>query len=102
MAGEALYYGTGRSKNAVARVRLVPGTGKVTINGREALQYFGREALVNYALTPFKVTDTMDHFDVIARIDGGGISGQSGALRHGIARALLAAGDYRAELKKAG
>ncbi|MRZ90430.1 30S ribosomal protein S9, partial [Odoribacter splanchnicus] len=63
MAGEALYYGTGRRKNAVARVRLVPGTGKVTINGREALQYFGREALVNYALTPFKVTDTMDHFD---------------------------------------
>ncbi len=102
MAGEALYYGTGRRKNGVARVRLVPGTGKVTINGREALQYFGREALVNYALTPFKVTDTMDHFDVIARIDGGGISGQSGALRHGIARALLAAGDYRAELKKAG
>ena len=102
MAGEALYYGTGRRKIAVARVRLVPGTGKVTINGREALQYFGREALVNYALTPFKVTDTMDHFDVIARIDGGGISGQSGALRHGIARALLAAGDYRAELKKAG
>ena len=100
MAGEALYYGTGRRN--VARVRLVPGTGKVTINGREALQYFGREALVNYALTPFKVTDTMDHFDVIARIDGGGISGQSGALRHGIARALLAAGDYRAELKKAG
>ena len=102
MAGEALYYGPGRRKNAVARVRLVPGTGKVTINGREALQYFGREALVNYALTPFKVTDTMDHFDVIARIDGGGISGQSGALRHGIARALLAAGAYRAELKKAG
>ena len=94
MAGEALYYGTGRRKNAVARVRLVPGTGKVTINGREAL--------LDYAKAPFKVTDTMDHFDVIARIDGGGISGQSGALRHGIARALLAAGDYRAELKKAG
>ena len=102
MAGEALYYGTGRRKNAVARVRLVPGTGKVTINGREALQYFGREALVNYALTPFKVTDTMDHFDVIARIDGGGISGQSGALRLGIARALLDAGEYREDLKKAG
>ena len=102
MAGEALYYGTGRRKNAVARVRLVPGTGKVTINGREALQYFGREALVNYALTPFKVTDTMDHFDVIARIDGGGISGQSGALRHGISRALLLVNpEYRAILKKA-
>ena len=102
MADEALYYGTGRRKNAVARVRLVPGTGKVTINGRDGQEYFGREALVNCALTPFKVTDTMDHFDVIARIDGGGISGQSGALRHGIARALLEAGDYRAELKKAG
>ena len=103
MAGEALYYGTGRRKNAVARVRLVPGTGKVTINGREALAYFGREALVNYALTPFKVTDTADHFDVIATLNGGGISGQSGALRHGIARALLSVNpDYRQILKKAG
>ena len=105
MAGEALYYGTGRRKNAVARVRLVPGTGKVTINGRDALAYFGRQALVNYALTPFKVTDTTDHFDVIATLNGGGISGQAGALRHGISpatRALLAAGDYRGELKKAG
>ena len=73
MAGEALYYGTGRRKNAVARVRLVPGTGKVTINGRDALAYFGRQALVNYALTPFKVTDTTDHFDVIATLNGGGI-----------------------------
>ncbi len=102
MADAALYYGTGRRKNAIARVRLVPGTGKVTVNGREAVEYFGREALVDYAKTPFKVTDTMDHFDVIARCNGGGISGQAGALRLGIARALLEAGDYRAELKKAG
>ena len=102
MAGEALYYGTGRRKNAIARVRLVPGTGKVTVNGREGLDYFGREALVNYAKSPFKVTDTMDHFDVIATLNGGGISGQAGALRHGIARALLEAGDYRGELKRAG
>ncbi|BAK45456.1 30S ribosomal protein S9 [Eggerthella sp. YY7918] len=102
MAGEALYYGTGRRKNAIARVRLVPGTGKITVNGREAVQYFGRDALVDYAKAPFKVTDTLDHFDVIARINGGGISGQAGALRHGISRALLDAGDYRAELKKAG
>ena len=102
MAGEALYYGTGRRKNAVARVRLVPGTGKITVNGRDAKQYFGRDALVDYAATPFKVTDTVDHFDVIALCDGGGISGQAGALRHGISRALLEAGDYRAELKKAG
>lgn len=102
MANEALYYGTGRRKNAVARVRLVPGTGKVTVNGRDANEYFGRQALVDAAMAPFKVTDTMGHFDVIARINGGGISGQSGALRHGISRALLEAGDYRAELKKAG
>lgn len=102
MAGEAVYIGTGRRKNAVARVRLVPGTGKVTINGRDALEYFGREALLEFALAPFKVTDTEGHFDVIARCNGGGIGGQSGALRHGISRALLEAGDYRAELKKAG
>lgn len=102
MAGEALYYGTGRRKNAVARVRIVPGTGKVTVNGREAVDYFGRQALVDYATTPFVVTDTKDHFDVIARCNGGGVSGQAGALRHGIARALLEAGDYRAELKRAG
>lgn len=102
MAAEALYYGTGRRKNAVARVRIVPGNGKVTINGRDGKEYFGRQALLDSALAPFKVTDTVGHFDVIARIDGGGISGQSGALRHGISRALLDAGDYRAELKKAG
>lgn len=99
---EAIYYGTGRRKNAVARVRLVPGTGKVTINKREGAAYFGRQALLDAALVPFKVTDTVEHFDVIATINGGGISGQSGALRHGISRALLQAGDYRADLKKAG
>lgn len=102
MADQALYYGTGRRKNAVARVRLVPGTGKITVNGRDALDYFGREALVNYAKAPFKVTDTVDHFDVVARLNGGGVSGQAGALRHGISRALLEAGEYRPELKKAG
>jgi len=102
MANEAIYMGVGRRKNAIVRVRLVPGSGKVTVNGRDGKEYFGRDALINYALTPFKVTDTVDHFDVIARATGGGISGQAGALRHGIARALLVAGDYRAELKKAG
>ncbi|MBE6473012.1 MAG: 30S ribosomal protein S9 [Coriobacteriaceae bacterium] len=102
MANEALYYGTGRRKNAIARVRLVPGTGKVTVNGREALDYFGRQALIDAFMAPFKVTDTEGHFDVIARLNGGGISGQAGALRHGISRALLEAGDYRQELKKAG
>ena len=102
MANEALYYGTGRRKNAVARVRLVPGTGKVTVNGREAMDYFGRQALIDDFMAPFKVTDTEGHFDVIARLNGGGISGQAGALRHGISRALLEAGDYRQELQKAG
>lgn len=99
---EAVYIGTGRRKNAVARVRLVPGTGKVTINKRDGKDYFGRQALVDMALAPFRVTDTIDHFDVIATCNGGGVSGQAGALRHGIARALLSAGDYRSDLKKAG
>jgi len=99
---DAIYTGTGRRKNAVMRVRLIPGSGKVTINGRDGKEYFGRDALLDYALTPFKVTDTVDHFDVIANGTGGGTSGQAGALRHGISRALLVAGDYRDELKKAG
>ncbi|MDR2493536.1 MAG: 30S ribosomal protein S9 [Coriobacteriales bacterium] len=99
---DAVYRGVGRRKNAVMRVRLVPGSGKVTINGRDGKEYFGRDALLNYALTPFRVTDTVDHFDVVALATGGGVSGQAGALRHGITRALLTAGDYRTELKKAG
>ena len=102
MTNEAIYQGVGRRKNAIMRVRLVPGSGKITVNDRDGKEYFGREALLNYALAPFKVTDTVDHFDVIARATGGGIAGQAGALRHGIARALLVAGDYRTELKKAG
>ena len=98
-----VYYGTGRRKNAVARVRIVPGTGKVTINKRDAEEYFGRHQLVENALAPFKVTDTTGHFDVKARIDGGGVSGQAGALRHGVARALLLVNpEYRTVLKKAG
>ncbi len=98
----AIYYGTGRRKNAIARVRIMPGTGKVTINKRDGKEYFGRGALLDYAIAPFKVTDTVNHFDVVATCTGGGISGQSGAVRLGIARALLEAGDYRADLKKAG
>ena len=103
MAGEALYYGTGRRKNAVARVRIVPGTGKVTVNGREGVEFFGRQALLDYATTPFVVTDTQGHFDVIARCNGGGVSGQAGAIRHGISRALVTLNpEYRASLKAAG
>ena len=99
---DAIYTGTGRRKNAIMRVRLIPGSGKVSVNGRDGKEYFGRDALLDFALTPFKVTDTVDHFDVIALGVGGGVSGQAGALRHGISRALLEAGDYRDELKKAG
>ncbi|ERI05532.1 30S ribosomal protein S9 [Atopobium sp. oral taxon 810] len=102
MADTVVYTGTGRRKEATARVRLVPGTGKVVVNGRDALNYFGRQQLVDNALAPFRVTDTVDHFDVFANCDGGGINGQSGAIRLGIARALLSAGEYRADLKKAG
>lgn len=76
---EAIYYGTGRRKNAIARVRLVPGTGKVTVNKRDAEDYFGRKALVEFATAPFTVTGTAKHFDVIATLNGGGISGQAGA-----------------------
>ena len=99
---EAKYYGTGRRKNAIARVTIVPGSGKVTLNGRDGAEYFGSQALLNTAIAPFKTTNTEGHFDVVARMTGGGVSGQSGALRLGIARALLEAGDYRADLKKAG
>jgi small subunit ribosomal protein S9 len=100
---KAVYHGTGRRKTAVARVRLVPGDGTCTINGRPAAAYLGREQLVNYIEQPFRVTETLGRFDVIAKLHGGGISGQAGALRHGIARALLDAGEeYRGELKRAG
>jgi small subunit ribosomal protein S9 len=103
MTDKAVYYGTGRRKTSVARVRLMPGTGIITVNGREARPYFGRDVLMMLVETPFKVTETVGHFDVIAKIHGGGLSGQAGALRHGISRALLEAGDdYRAELKKNG
>ena len=97
-----VYSGTGRRKEAVARVRLVPGTGKVVVNGREAAQYFGRQQLVDNAVAPLRVTETAERFDVLAKCDGGGITGQAGALRLGIARALLDAGEYREDLKKAG
>ena len=103
MADEAVYYGTGRRKTSVARVRVKPGTGVITVNGRDAATYFGRSVLMLDIQTPLKVTETLGRFDVIASIHGGGLSGQAGALRHGIARALLEAGDdYRSELKKNG
>ena len=100
---KAVYWGTGRRKTSVARVRLIPGSGQIIINNRQFGDYFGRDVLRSFVEAPFKVTETMGHFDVFANIKGGGLSGQAGALRHGIARALLEAGDdYRGELKKAG
>ena len=103
MTDKAVYQGTGRRKTSVARVRLTPGTGTITVNGREAAAYFGRSVLMTLVESPFKVTDTEGRFDVVAKLHGGGLSGQAGALRHGIARAMLEAGEeYRGELKKAG
>ncbi len=86
------YYGTGRRKTATARVRLIPGTGQVTINGRTVEDYIGgRPGLAKEIFHPFQVTDAMGRFDVITTVCGGGISGQVGAIRHGIARALAEA-----------
>ena len=97
------FYGTGRRKKSIARVRLVPGTGVITVNGKSADDYFGLETLKLIMNQPFGVTATVCKFDIIAIVKGGGLSGQAGAIRHGIARALLQADDtYRPALKKAG
>jgi len=97
------FYGTGRRKSSVARVRLYPGTGKITINGRDVDDYFGLETLKLIINQPFGVTGTNGKFDIVANVNGGGISGQAGAIRHGVSRALLLADDtYRPLLKKAG
>ncbi|MBO7549869.1 MAG: 30S ribosomal protein S9 [Clostridia bacterium] len=97
------FYGTGRRKSSTARVRLVPGSGVITVNKKDVDEYFGLDTLRLIIDQPFNVTGTMGKFDVIATVEGGGISGQAGAVRHGISRALLQAGDeYRAPLKKAG
>lgn len=102
-AKAVVYYATGRRKEAVARVRLYPGKGDFSINGRPLEEYFGREVLKRVALKPFAVTSTIGKFDVVASIVGGGLSGHAGALRHGIARALLEANEeFKDELKKTG
>ena len=96
-------YGTGRRKSSVARVRLYPGTGKITINNRDVDDYFGLETLKLIINQPFGVTNTQGKFDIVANVNGGGISGQAGAIRHGVSKALLLADDtYRPLLKKAG
>ena len=100
---KARYYGTGRRKSSIARVYLVPGTGKVTINKRDMDNYFGLETLKLIVRQPLVLTETADKFDVLVNVRGGGFTGQAGAIRHGISRALLQAdGDYRPALKKAG
>jgi len=97
------FYGTGRRKKSVARVRLVPGTGVITINDRDIEEYFGLDTLKLVVNQPFGVTNTVGKFDIICRVNGGGFSGQAGAIRHGVSKALLQAdANYRAALKKAG
>ena len=97
------FYGTGRRKKSVARVRLYPGNGEITINGRSIDEYFGLETLKLIVNQPFGVTGTVGKFDIVATVSGGGISGQAGAIRHGVARALNAAdAEYRPALKAAG
>ncbi|ADU28093.1 30S ribosomal protein S9 [Ethanoligenens harbinense] len=97
------FYGTGRRKSSVARVRVYPGTGSITINDRDIDEYFGLETLKLIVRQPMEVTKTLGRYDIVARVAGGGVSGQAGAVRHGLSRALLQAGeDFRPVLKKAG
>jgi small subunit ribosomal protein S9 len=102
-AGAARYRATGKRKSAVARVTLTPGTGDITCNGRPIDEFFGRKVLVTEARQPLTVTGTEGRFDVVALLHGGGVSGQAGALRHGIARALTVADEaLRPDLKREG
>ena len=97
------FYGTGRRKSSLARVYLVPGTGKITINKRSIDEYFGLETLKVIVRQPLVATETVDKYDVLVNVHGGGYTGQAGAIRHGISRALLQAdADFRPTLKKAG
>ena len=103
-SAKVYFYGTGRRKNAVACVRMIPGTGVITINDRDIDDYFGLETLKLIVRQPLELTKTTDKFDVIAKVEGGGFTGQAGAIRHGISRALLEVDTeaYRADLKSAG
>ena len=103
-ATKVYFYGTGRRKNAVACVRLLPGTGKITINDKDMDDYFGLDTLKLLVRQPLVATATEGKFDIICKAIGGGISGQAGAIRHGISRALVQADEeaYKAILKKAG
>ena len=97
------FYGTGRRKHSVARVRIYPGSGNITINNRNIDEYFGLETLKLIVRQPLALTDNLDKFDIVCTVAGGGVTGQAGAIRHGISRALLEAdADNRPALKKAG
>jgi len=97
------YYGTGRRKHSVARVRLYPGTGVITVNGRDIDEYFGLDTLKFIVRQPMELTNTAGRFDIICTVTGGGVTGQAGAIRHGISRALLLFDpELRGNLKKAG
>ncbi len=98
------FYGTGRRKKSIARVRLYPGTGLITVNGKNVDDYFGLETLKLIINQPFGVTDTVGKFDIVATVRGGGLSGQAGAIRHGLARALVLADEAanKKALKAAG
>ncbi len=96
-------YGTGRRKSSIARVRIMAGTGEIKINGRDIDDYFGLETLKLIVRQPFEATGTVGTFDLICTVKGGGVTGQAGAIRHGLARALIQLNpEYRAVLKKAG
>lgn len=97
------YYGTGRRKNSVARVRLIPGDGTITINGRDFDEYFNLETLKLIVKQPLVETETVGKYDVLVNVNGGGYTGQAGAIRHGVSRALLIAdSEFRPTLKSAG
>ena len=100
---KAYFYGTGRRKSSVARVRIYQGTGKVTINDRDIDDYFGLDTLKMVVRQPLAATDLVGKVDIICTVEGGGVSGQAGAIRHGVARALLSVNpEFRATLKAAG
>lgn len=101
--GKPYFYGTGRRKSSVARVRVYNGTGKITINDRDIEEYFGLETLKLIVRQPLALTGNLDKFDIVCRVAGGGVTGQAGAIRHGLSRALLQFNEeLRPELKKAG
>ncbi len=100
---KVIYYGTGRRKSSIARVRLIDGSGKITVNGKPLDEFFGEETLKVIVKQPLTVTNTLEKFDVVASVTGGGFSGQAGAIRLGVARALNEANaEYRPALKSNG